>query len=320
MPGTQTSFLIVHCPVLCYLFGKFKPCFFNIVYVVVDLDFREFVQATSYITESENFGWSFVFQTAIPDEVQKDIHVGVLGAEWWLPVNGSNWMFPEAPGEGRDVFSTGRGEHPVIQVSWNDAVAFCAWRGARLPTEAEWEFAAKGPSTIEVPGRSKAGNPSLFPWGNKMMPNGRHRMNIFQGSFPLRNDVEDGYEFTCPGNAFPPQNEYGLYNMIGNVWEWVEDWYTTDHPTEDLLVDPTGPPSGTDKVKKGGSFLCHRSFCYRYRNVARFPSTPDSATYNIGFRCAMNADDETIARHNASLIKSSNKAHEHEQEVDREEL
>ena len=118
-----------------------------------------------------------------------------------------------------------------------------------------------------------------------MQPKGEFRMNTFQGTFPIENTAEDGFEFISPVDSFPPQNGYGLHNMIGNVWEWVEDWYTIHHDT-DHKVNPIGPPSGTDKVKKGGSFLCHRSFCYRYRIAARFPTTPDSATYNIGFRCA----------------------------------
>ena len=305
---------------------------------------------TGYTTESEIFGWSFVFHTAIPEEVIKTITSAVLNAEWWLPVNGSYWKYPEGPlggservlkglllprtasAEGvqqpegeetqqahsaqprqqqqtvsHDVFSTGRGNHAVVQVSWNDAQQYCAWRGARLPTEAEWEFAASGTSYVDkensenmvdtggdvLAALGSSVEHSLFPWGDKLYPNKTHRANIYQGTFPTQNTAKDGYEFISPVDAFPPQNAYGLHNMIGNVWEWVSDYYTTQHVVSDVpLKNPTGPTSGTDKVKKGGSFLCHKSYCYRYRTAARFPSTADSGTYNIGFRCAKDIPTE----------------------------
>jgi sulfatase modifying factor 1 len=250
------------------------------------VDFARFVDETGFITEGETFGWSFVFHSAVPTHIKETITQAVLGAEWWLPVNGSYWKEPEGPGN--NVFATNRDRHPVVQVSWNDAVAYCKWRGARLPTEAEWEVAARGPKLThpkqELP---------LFPWGNKLVPKGIHRMNVFQGKFPVDNTMDDGWEFTAPVDSFGPQNDYGVYNMLGNVWEWVFDWFTATHDTAER-VDPQGPAFGREKVKKGGSFLCHRSYCYRYRTVARFPSTPDSGTLNIGFRCARSATPAEI--------------------------
>eukprot|EP00597_Dinobryon_sp_UTEXLB2267_P017322 CAMPEP_0201105534 /NCGR_PEP_ID=MMETSP0812-20130820/46415_1 /ASSEMBLY_ACC=CAM_ASM_000668 /TAXON_ID=98059 /ORGANISM="Dinobryon sp., Strain UTEXLB2267" /LENGTH=324 /DNA_ID=CAMNT_0047365443 /DNA_START=80 /DNA_END=1054 /DNA_ORIENTATION=- len=267
-------------------------------YEVSNDDFKKFVDETGYRTDSESFGWSFVFESAIAEKIKSKISQAVLGAEWWLPVNGSYWREPEGPNT--DVFKTNRGNYPVVQVSWSDAVKFCEWRGGRLPTEAEWECAARGPYRDRA---SVTGN-ELFPWGNKMLqPPGQHRMNIFQGEFPTRNTAEDGYEFLAPVDSFPPQNDYGLHHMIGNAWEWVQDWHnvqgqsleellthSSDEASQEVERNPTGPATGREKVKKGGSFLCHRSFCYRYRVAARFPSSPDSATLNIGFRCAVDLD------------------------------
>lgn len=259
--------------------------FFIDKYEVSNADFLSFIQSTNFTTESEIFGWSFVFEHAIAPEIKAGITSAVLNAEWWLPVTGSYWREPEGPGT--DVFITGREKNPVVQVSWNDAVAFCKWRGGRLPTEAEWEVAARGPiSSSDELDESKE---TLFPWGKKLQPNRTHRMNVFQGTFPHHNSAEDGFEFMSPVGSFPEQNAYGLHDMIGNVWEWVEDWFTLEHDTSPHQKDPQGPRFGVEKVKKGGSFLCHRSYCFRYRTVARFPSTPDSATLNLGFRCVVDA-------------------------------
>ena len=291
-PSTTMEEDMVLVPGATFLMGTSNPIIFNDGegperpvevssflmdrFEVSNAAYKAFVDSTGYRTESELFGWSFVFDKAVAPKIKKHITQAVLGAEWWLPVNGSYWREPEGPGT--DVFTkaNNRSNFPVVQVSWKDASKFCEWRdGARLPTEAEWELAARG-------GKS---TPFIFPWGNKLTPGDEHRANIFQGSFPKNNLVEDGFEFLAPVDAFGPQNDLGLYNMIGNVWEWVQDWWSIDHPT-DLTVNPTGPSSGDEKVKRGGSFLCHRSFCYRYRTVARYKTTPDSATLNAGFRCA----------------------------------
>lgn len=188
-------------------------------YEVSNEEFKLFVDSTGYITDSELYGWSFVFHSAIPSETKASIQQAVLGAEWWLPVNGSSWLEPEGPGS--NVFSTSRHRHPVVHISWTDAAKYCYWRNARLPTEAEWEFAARG---------GKDG--LLFPWGNNVTsPRGTHRANIYHGKFPGKNTGDDGFEFLAPVDAYIPQNDFGLYNMIGNAWEWVGDWWTVSHIT-----------------------------------------------------------------------------------------
>jgi sulfatase modifying factor 1 len=242
-------------------------------YEVNNVQFQQFIQHTGYITDSERFGWSFVFKHSISTENMKNLTKAVLNAEWWVPVPNSSWLYPE--GLGTNVFDTDRGNYPVVHISWNDAHTFCSWRNSsRLPTEAEWELAA---------GR---GEDQLFPWGNKILPKEEHRANIFHGTFPSRNTNRDGYEGLAPVDAFPPQNGLGIFNMVGNAWEWVSDYWTIDHDVESILVNPKGPDSGRERTKKGGSFLCHKSFCYRYRIASRHHSTPDSATSNSGFRCA----------------------------------
>jgi sulfatase modifying factor 1 len=243
-------------------------------YEVSNSDFLVFIRDTGYVTDSEKYGWSFVFHSLISKETMQGLTQAVLNAEWWIPVPNSSWLYPEGPGT--HVFETQRSKHPVVHISWNDADAFCKWRnGSRLPTEAEWELAAGG-------GRDSV----LYPWGNKILPNGIHRANIYQGSFPNYNSKRDGYEFLAPVDAFPEQNEFGVHNIIGNAWEWVSDWWTIDHNTTDVLHNPKGPNVATERTKKGGSFLCDISYCFRYRVAARYHSTPDSATSNSGVRCA----------------------------------
>ncbi|XP_009881184.1 PREDICTED: sulfatase-modifying factor 1 [Charadrius vociferus] len=238
-------------------------------YEVSNEEFERFVNSTGYVTEAEKFGDSFVFEGMLSEEVKADIHQAVAAAPWWLPVKGANWKHPEGP----DSNISNRMDHPVLHVSWNDAVAFCTWAGKRLPTEAEWEYSCRGGLENR-----------LFPWGNKLQPKGQHYANIWQGVFPTSNTAEDGYKGTAPVTAFPP-NGYGLYNIVGNAWEWTSDWWAVHHSTDEVH-NPRGPSAGTDRVKKGGSYMCHKSYCYRYRCAARSQNTPDSSASNLGFRCA----------------------------------
>ena len=238
-------------------------------YEVSNWEFGIFVNETGYITEAEKFGDSFVLDYLLSKEIEEKITQAVANAPWWLPVKNASWDHPE----GLDSTVFDRWDHPVVHVSWNDAVAYCEWRGKRLPTEAEWEHAARGGLKNR-----------LFPWGNKLMPREEHHVNIWQGEFPINNTKEDGCVSTCAVYAFFP-NKFGLHNMVGNVWEWTADWWTTRH-TSDFKKDPSGPENGKDKVKKGGSYLCHPEYCYRYRCAARSQNSPDSSAGNLGFRCA----------------------------------
>lgn len=239
-------------------------------YEVSNAEFELFVNSTGYITEAETFGDSFVMEGMISDKIKADITQAVAAAPWWLPVKGADWRHPFGP----DTDIKESMYNPVLHVSWNDAVKFCEWAGKRLPTEAEWEYACRD-------GKKDR----LFPWGNKENPHGETRMNIWQGDFPQSNSGEDGFVGPCPVTEFVPQTTTGLNNMVGNAWEWVSDWWTTTHTTTPK-TNPKGPKSGTDKVKKGGSYMCIKSHCYRYRCGARSQNTPDSSASNLGFRCA----------------------------------
>jgi sulfatase modifying factor 1 len=233
--------------------------------------FSEFVRATGYRTDSERFGWSFVFFGHLPPEtIARGLPRRVVGAEWWIAVEGANWRHPEGPASSVKR----RRHHPVVHVSWHDAAAYAAWAGKRLPTEAEWEYAARGGLP---PG-------NRFPWGDELEPRGRHRMNVWQGVFPTRNTEADGHYGPAPVRSYPP-NRYGLYEMTGNVWEWVWDWFDETYYARSPRDNPTGPAGGERRAMRGGSYLCHASYCNRYRVDARSSNTPDSATTNLGFRC-----------------------------------
>jgi len=236
-------------------------------YAVTNDAFASFVDVTGYVTEAEQYGWSSVFAGLLPDDFPDTR--AVVGVEWWREVPSADWRHPEGPHSTIE----GRGNHPVVHVSWTDAVAYCDWSGTRLPPEAEWEFAARG------------GSSGPFPWGDEREPHAEHRMNVFQGTFPIEDTGADGFRGTAPVNAYEP-NAFGLYNTTGNVWEWCADWYDARYYSRSPHQDPRGPVGGSGRVTRGGSYLCHQSYCRRYRVSARQGTEPPSSLGNLGFRVA----------------------------------
>ncbi len=230
--------------------------FYLDLHEVTNAQFAQFADVTGYVTYSETLGWSGVFDSR-------------RGA--WTKANGADWRHPYGPGSSHEE------QFPVVHLSWYDAARYCDWRKARLPTEAEFEYAARG-------GLQDA----RFAWGEILSPGGAYQANFWQGEFPNEDLARDGYAGLAPVKTFPP-NGYGLYDMTGNVWEWVQDWYRPGYFATSPTRNPQGPTGGTEKVHRGGSWLCSENYCRGYRVAARMMTAPDSGLNNLGFRCAANA-------------------------------
>lgn len=240
---------------------------------VTNRSFACFIEETGYITDSEKYGWSSVFYGLLDDNVREK-NEKTQNIPWWYAVKGATWKNPEGPTSNIKE----RMDHPVVHVSYNDAVEYCNWSGKRLPTEAEWEIAAKGGTDHD-----------LYPWGDEKVPNGIHHSNVFQGDFPNNNLKEDGYLGTAPVKEYYP-NGYGLFQMIGNVWEWCSnpariDLKVFQEKSSYSFWNEKKLNSDKEYAIKGGSFLCHPSFCNRDRISSRNGNTTSSASCNMGFRC-----------------------------------
>jgi sulfatase modifying factor 1 len=264
---------------------------------VTNRDFRKFVQETGYVTLAEQAPDARDYPNALPHMLQPGSLVFVQPghpvdlrdwSSWWSFTFGANWREPYGPGTSYHVYD----DHPVVHVAYKDAEAYAMWAGKELPTEADWEFAARG-------GLEGA----EYAWGDDFCPGGRHMANTWQGSFPYENLMEDGYIGTSPVTAYPA-NGYGLYDMIGNVWEWTTDWYAPQHqadankpccvprnprgPGQEGSYDPAQPEIRIPrKVLKGGSHLCAPNYCRRYRPAARHAEPIDTSTCHVGFRCVV---------------------------------
>lgn len=235
--------------------------------VVTNAAFALFAAETGYVTEAEVLGSSAVFHLQLGEGAGRPAGSRAVSAmPWWVDVPGASWREPLGPG------SVAADGHPAVHVSWNDALAYCGWAGRALPSEAQWEYAARG-------GLEGA----RYPWGDSLTEGGAHRCNIFQGEFPSRNTGEDGYTGTAPVESFEP-NGHGLWQMAGNTWEWCADWFLPRYYRRSPELDPQGPPFGEGRVMRGGSFLCHESYCNRYRVAARSRNSPDSTSSHCGFR------------------------------------
>jgi formylglycine-generating enzyme required for sulfatase activity len=265
-------------------------------YAVTNAEFGRFVDATGYVTVAERPADPADYPGAQPELLVPASVVfkktrGPVDLSnpynWWTYVAGADWRHPRGPDSDVDNLL----DHPVVHVAYEDVEAYTRWRGQELPSEAEWEFAARGGlDGVE------------FTWGNEYMPSGRPMANTWQGEFPWQNRVEDGYEWTAPVGSFPP-NGYGVYDMAGNVWEWTTDWFqdhsrsiksaccTIDNPRggeRDQSCDPRTPTIKIPrKVMKGGSYLCAPNYCRRYRPAARMPQPIDTSTCHLGFRCVV---------------------------------
>jgi len=238
---------------------------------VTNAEFSAFVAATGYVTEAERFGWSFVFWAHVEGV---DTTAAVVGTEWWRRVDGASWRAPYGPASTLD----GREAYPAVHVSWRDAGAFAGWVGGRLPSEAEWEHAARG-------GRVGA----IYPWGDQHPDDESFQpCNIWQGRFPEIDSGKDGFAGLAPARSFAP-NGYGLYNMSGNCWEWTAEPFRVRSLKSSAKALNERMRAEDRKLLKGGSHLCHASYCHRYRIAARTHNTPDTSTSHIGFRVAFDA-------------------------------
>ncbi len=234
------------------LMHKAVQGFFMDLHEVTVGQYRAFVNATGYVTQAEKFGNSIVFD---------------LAQQGWTLRDGANWQFPLGPEE-----APASEDHPATHISWNDAVAYCNWAGRRLPTEAEFEHAARnGKNTRQ-----------RYGWGQDIRREGRYYANIWQGNFPFQNTGEDGYLYTAPVGNFN-ENELGIQDLSGNVWEWCADWYMTYGDNPVALYDNTETRE-REKVMRGGSFMCDPSYCHGYRVSGRSGSTPESGLFHVGFR------------------------------------
>ncbi len=237
-------------------------------YAVTNRIFAQFIAESGYETTAQTEGWSYVFHLFLDNIADFPGHVET--APWWRQVFGATWAHPTGPNSHwQDV-----ADHPVTHVSWYDAQAFCAFTGTQLPSESQWEKAARGGLVHKK-----------FPWEGGLTPGGIHKSNVWQGQFPDINTADDGHLGTAPVDAYEP-NGYGIYNMTGNVWEWCADWFGPAQIAKRPLRDPLGPDAGPGRVVRGGSYLCHASYCERYQTHSRTQNTADSSTGHTGFRIA----------------------------------